>query len=210
VQTGGLGDNAKILQHFTLRDDITFDPNFDPSSAPRPGTPKIIAFTNPKVTIQRETRFSWAYLLRRPMTTNRSIVDCSIVVFDKRVTTPTLGAPIPETVFQDKAYFDPAKSTITLDVTGVVPPPIRPGNWIYDATLVQTATNGTAHGAFYRVVAADELILGGNQCVRYEVQTPLRGTFPGAFDATFGGYRGTVIVMEGVAEVFEKGPVQAR
>ena len=143
------------------------------------------------------------------MTSDKSVVDCSIVVFDKRPLTPTGSLALTEFVYQNNTYFDPAKNTVTIDVSGAgtLIPNVRPGDWIYDATITTPAT-GAAHAFFYRVVATDDLVLGGKRCVRYEVQTPLRGVFPTAFNATFGGYPGTSIYMEGVAEVFERGPVR--
>ncbi len=66
------------------------------------------------------------------------------------------------------------------------------------------AQKGSAHGYFYRVVSVNDL--GGN-LLQYEVQTPLRGPWTGFVAKTY-GYEGTAIVLEGVAEVFERGPVR--
>ena len=127
---------------------------------------------------------------------DRSIVDCSIVVFYQR----SLAA------FEEYVYpttFNPANSTITIDFTTYgVGPPVRPGDWIMDATPTTANGFGSAHAYFYRVVASEEL---GSNLVRYEVQQTIRG-FSGAMPAA--GYSGTAIVIPSIVEVFEKGPVR--
>jgi len=220
---------AALDQNFKLWDDITFDSTFDPTltvpASSRPGTPKILAPSNP-LAIQRDPRYSWAYLLRRPQTQDRTVVDCAVVVFDKRAT-----LNVTESVYADIALFDPAKNTILIDLSGAatVPPNIRPGDWIYDCTFYASPAtipipanrpNNCVHSYFYRVVAAEDIVAGGKKYAKYEVQTPLRGFVSGpskgciasATDPITGTanavYVGSVMVMEGVAEVFEKGPVQ--
>jgi prepilin-type N-terminal cleavage/methylation domain-containing protein len=207
-----------LNQNFRIGDDITFDPTFDPLlPAMGPGTPKVIAPTGPP-TIQRDPTYSWAYLLRRPQTGDRSVVDCAIVVYDKRATI-TMG----ETVYQNLAYFDPDKNAILIDISSptTLPPNIRAGDWLYDATLYKNSpTTGSAHSYFYRVVAAEDVVAGGKRFAKYEVQTPIRGFISGPSKGTIPAmqdptttvpgsvYQGTVIVMDRVAEVFEKGPVR--
>jgi hypothetical protein len=76
-----------------------------------------------------------------------------------------------------------------------------------DATPIYSGKNVvSAHGYFYRVVSINDL--GGGQ-IEYEVQSPLR-LFPGGGEAvnwTAAGTSnaGTVIVLEGLSEVFERG-----
>jgi hypothetical protein len=196
---------------FTLLDDIIFESTAtNPVSGP--GTPQKVAGA-----ILRDTRYSWAYLLRRPLTSDRSVVDCSIVVFDQRPLALVAGLlSLEEYVYVKKAYFDANKGTITVDYTNDVPPPLRVGDWILDSTFVPRgvgpAKTGSAHAYFYRVVATEELVNGGKTCARYEVQNPIRGfvntpLVPDPIDGT-PAYLGTVIVIRGIAEVFEKGPAR--
>ena len=97
---------------------------------------------------------------------------------------------------------------ITIDYTKNVTPPVGAGDWILDASFYQRTINGvvkgSAHGYFYRVVSVNDL---GSNLIQYEVQTPLRGPWTGFASGTY-GYIGTAIVLEGVAEVFERGPVR--
>ncbi len=211
-----------VQRNFTLWDDASFD-NGDPLAGAAPGTPTILAATVPP-TIARNSRFSWAYVFHRPQTQDRSIVDCSVVVFDTRPLGLTGTLTLAEYVYPNVTYFDPVKNTILIEysstiVPPVVPPPVRPGNWIMDASpYLSSPTTGSAHAYFYRVVAADDLVIGTRQFARYEVQTPLRGFTTGftpVIDPTDTSvtpvpsvYQGTAIVFEGIAEVFEKGPVR--
>jgi type II secretory pathway pseudopilin PulG len=195
---------------FTLLDDIIFESTATNNPLlPGPGTPQKVAGA-----ILRDTRYSWAYLLRRPQTSDRSVVDCSIVVFDQRPLALVAGSlSLEEYVYPNKAYFDATKGTITVNYTNDVPPPLRVGDWILDSTFVLTGKTGSAHAYFYRVVATEELVKGATTCARYEVQNPIRGfdanakTGPDPIDGTI-VYQGTVIVIRGIAEVFEKGPAR--
>ena len=218
-----------IWRNFTLWDDANFDSG-DPLSGAKPGTPTIYAPTVPP-TIARDTRFSWAYVFRRPQTADRSVVDCSIVVFDQRPLGLTGSLTLAETVYTN-TFYDPVKNTILIPYAVGSAPAVRPGNWIMDVTLYQPnpaappqytqlapgAKSGSAHAYFYRVVAADDVSVGGQLYTRYEVQQPIRGftnnagtpIFTPGLDPTTGNiaYLGTSLVIEGIAEVFEKGSIR--
>jgi hypothetical protein len=195
-------------------DDISFESITTNPMSP-PGTPQKSG-----AAILRDTRYSWAYLLRRPQTSDPTVVDCSIVVYERRTLVPTASLSLEEYVYQDKAYFNPTSGTIAIDYTANVPPPLRVGDWILDATVYQpTPMTGSAHAYFYRVTATEEFVVGGRTYARYEVQNPIRGfaNLPPAVSAPVTDpidgtpatvYKGTAIVIRGVAEVFEKGPVR--
>ena len=68
--------NVSIYRSFTLWDNINFEADGSTNAV---AAPQMVG-----TTVLRDSRFSWAYLFRRPQTANRSIVDCSIIVFDKR------------------------------------------------------------------------------------------------------------------------------
>jgi hypothetical protein len=107
-------------------------------------------------------------------------------------------------------------------------PSVRSGDWVLDLSLVR----GEPHAYFYRVAGTKEgvEIFGGTpyQYVDFEVQQPLRGFTPPAptpfmipaFPAQLPGYadpfigqpsalypndRARLLVIDGVAEVFERG-----
>jgi hypothetical protein len=223
-----------IYQTFTLWDDINFD------GADSPGTPQKTAKA-----IFRDYRFSWAYLLRRPQSTQNptpnaqgvnlpnlsSVVDCTVIVFDARPLSLTGNLSLPEYVYGNTnntpnvpqapgalpvSYFNPSTNSITIDYSSnkVPPPPVRPGSWILDATIYHpTATTATQHAYFYRVVSIQDV---GATLVTYEVQSPIRGfgspgslsPLPYPLPATTYGFPGTAIVLDGIAEVFEQGPVR--
>lgn len=200
---------ATRQQWFTVTDDIPFESQLNPPTQV-PGTPKQFPG------IARDTRYTWAYLLRRPQTSDRSVVDCSIVVFESR----------PQIVLKEDsrvAYFDPIKNTVLFEITPTTPAPeLRAGNWILDNTYHPRGNFGSAHATFYRVVAVDNVTAPGGPpvrtFVRCEVQQSIKGftnpstsafIFPSGADP-FGNTvcQGTAIVIEGVAEVVDVGPVR--
>jgi hypothetical protein len=201
-----------LHKYFTLWDDINFESTTTNALTP-PGTPQKSANV-----VLRDARYSWAYLLRRPRTGDRSVVDTSIIIFDQRSMTLNASLSLEEYVYPNMAYFNPSDNTIKIDYTTVVPPPLRVGDWILDTTFYQptkTPPTGSAHGYFYRVVAIEELAIPGKKCARYEVKNPIRGFVniplgpdPLSDSANPTVYNGTVIVMRGIAEVIEKGPVR--
>jgi hypothetical protein len=173
---------ADVLRWFSLLDDIQFDDSGYPNY-PIPGQP---------TTFERNNRYGWAYLLRRPMTGDPTVVDMAVVVYAQR------SLQSDETTFN--ASFDPTSNIVSVSWPAGSPPPnLRPGSWILDTTPVATSptTYGPPHASFYRVVGATDT---SATSMDLEVQTPLR-----AFPAAGGPFGGTIVVMEGVAEVFEKG-----
>src|ERR1019366_6390990 len=96
----------------------------------------------PATNLFRDTRYAWAYLLRRAQTVDNSVVDCSIVVFDERNLSMS-GGSLPEYVYPT-SYYETTRNAITIDYTANVPPPIRPGNWLLDATIYNFNPAATA------------------------------------------------------------------
>jgi prepilin-type N-terminal cleavage/methylation domain-containing protein len=199
--------NKRILSSFTLWDDLVFENDL---AVGAPGGPKINA-----TTVLRDPRFSWGYTMQRPMASDKSVVNCSIVIFDKRSLSITGNGALAEHVYPNITFFNSNTNSIIIDITNpaVVPPPLRPGDWIMDVTPYNpTATSGSSHAYWYRVIAAEDVTDGVSKFAKYEVQQPIRGRFPGAPVTTASGvtlgFQGTSIVMEGVAEVFEKGPIR--
>lgn len=215
--------DRNIRQFFTLSDEFAFEATTDymPPVAPPapPGTPQRTG----AAVLRSQRGFSWAYLLRRPQTSDRSIVDCSVVVFDRRPMALTGTQSLQEYVYYQMAYFNPISSTITIEYTSptVIQPPVRPGDWLLDATYyASSTTTGSASAFFYRVTSSEDFIdatvVPNRKFTRYEVQQPIRvpgynagaPRYTGLLDPLGTGatvYLGTIIVMDGVAEVYEKG-----
>jgi hypothetical protein len=196
-----------IYKSFTLWDDITFD------SVTAPGSPQKVTGTN---TVLRDKRYSWSYIYRRPNTSDRSVVECTVIVYDKRSLALSSNLGLAETVYPD-TYFNHNNNTITIGYNpATLPAPaLRPGDWILDNTLVTNAAGDvhSAHAYFYRVVAGEDFVIAGNSYARYEVQNPIRGFVNASqvadpINPNQSAYHGAAIVIEGIADVYEKGPVR--
>jgi prepilin-type N-terminal cleavage/methylation domain-containing protein len=194
-----VNSNADFLRWFTLLDDIQFDDGTKGSPA---GTPSLVS--NPPPTFERDNRYSWAYLVRRPMTGDPTVVELSVVVYAQRQMALNSSLQGDEAAFA--ATFDPSSNIVSIrwnPNVGQAPPNIRPGTWIMDTSLTPSTTQaglfGPPHAYFYRVVGVTDT---SATSMDVEVQTPLRGfPIPGAQQPL----SGTIVVMEGVAEVFDKG-----
>jgi hypothetical protein len=176
------------LRWFTLLDDITFADT---------GVPAM-----PAGQVQREGRYSWAYLLRRPRASVASVVDLTVVVYSQRPLQLTTAAfqPVGETAYA--AVGARGSKVVTLAVgAGQRQPDLRKGSWILDASVVPTpigtppVQSVTVHGFFYRVVGLTEV---NPTTMELELETSLKEALPQA--------GGRVVVMDNVAEVFDKGP----
>lgn len=141
---------------------------------------------------EREYKYQWAYMLHRPTTgdTDPTKVDLKVVVFKNR---PLLVAGVTERVYAAKVQ---EQNVVRIDWSAVgTYPQVRPGGWILDATLTPVAgvADKSARSNFHRVVAMKDY---STTEVDIEVQTP----FPS------GIVNLQIVVMEGVAEVFRRGP----
>src|SRR5207248_7190728 len=106
--------------------------------------------------VNRTNRYSYAYLLRRPRYSDTTIVDLSVVVYEKR----PIQAPSVETVYPSGATpgntFSSTNPNEVLLTYSTERPPIRKGGWILDATVLPVdasiANQPNMQGYFYRVV----------------------------------------------------------
>jgi hypothetical protein len=168
-----------IRRYFTLQDDIVFDKN---SGLADLGSGQV----------ERESSYSWAYLLRRPRRPLNNEVDISIVVYNQRPLRLTGGVDPAEYAYN--ASFDNTQNVITMSwnpANGEVRPPLRSGGWVLDATIL----NGQPHGFFYRVIDITEI---GPTSLQLTCETPFK-EFPAN-----ASNNGVIMVLEGVAEVIEK------
>ena len=178
-----LASVQEIYRWFSLLDDMNFA-----SDGPNQGLP-----SSP---VEREGRYTWAYLLRRPRFSEQKVVDLTVVVYSGRPGQLPLGEHISKNVL-----FDPASNFVTLNATnyGTDKPAIRKGSWIMDATLLLPSGRPEIRGYFYRVVGVTENTPG---TLQLELQTNPRGTATGSSSSNAFG---VLVFFDNVAEVFEKG-----
>lgn len=182
----------RILKQFSLFDDMTFTEN---------GTPDISSGR-----IERQGRYSWAYMIRRPhnattgSTSTRHEVDVQVIVYSGRsIDVPTdektyLGVPpAPAATLNDSR-------TVQLVYTNASDKPtLKRGYWLLDATMFDANGAVFPQGRFYRAVnIEDGPAVAGGLTLNVELQTPL--AFGPAQQRVF-------IVMSNVVEVFQIGYV---
>jgi len=188
---------ATAIQWFYLLDDINFVKDGPYAGLACP--PRDLHEVAGSGVLQREGRYSWAYLLRRPRSSDKSVVDLTVVVYNSR---PTVFGQGENTY--GPVTFDPRSNLVRVSWSaGQEKPAVRAGSWVLDATMFKPPLGSRAsnqapdpHGFFYRVVNVTE----GNDGVRPYVDLELQ-TNPKARTT-----QGVLIVLDGVVEVFEKGP----
>jgi hypothetical protein len=169
-------------QQFSLLDDLTFGDN---------GLPDTTAG------LQREGRYTWAYMLRRvrPFVQSQPVpLDLTVVVYSGRAP----GGPgVGETIYTNTQFGASGPNVVSIPWSGTKPA-LRRGSWVLDARMVDASNNPAPQGYFYRVVNVTDL---ANNVVEIEVQSPLGGPLRTQNNSP----TGPLIVMENVVEVFEKG-----
>lgn len=153
--------------------------------------------------VQREPRYSFAFLCRQvqaypanpaslssPPYSTPYGVSLSVVVYDRRPNFLVSGVPVEEGCY--RASFTIGSNLAVLDWTGQAPPNIRRGSWILDATVLGPGGVAEPHGYFYRVVNITPL---SATTAELELQYKAQAT----------AVNGVAVVMESVAEVFDKG-----
>lgn len=176
----------QALRTCSLLDGLTFDP----AQGGRAGDPSNAAAPPP----EREYRYNWLWVLQLPRQSDPDTATLSIVVYDKRT-----YQFVPET--SEYAYsgvtFTPESSTLppVPIVPGVI---ITKGSWVMDATVTPAAGVQPAirHAKFYQVVSATE-----NTAGFYDIELDRPVT---RLDGRPEAYTGTLVVLNGVAEVFER------
>lgn len=151
----------------------------------------------------RELRYNFAWMLQRPSNRDRFTVRMQVVVYNKRA--HLYAPPGSEAVFTG-VTFTPGETAITnVPATAEV----RKGTWVMDGTINPTNkdADGVArplrHAEFYRVVSVTDL---GNNVVTLEVHKPVvraDGLSNPANTAQY-QYTGNLVVMPGVADVFDR------
>jgi hypothetical protein len=204
--SGATVPTSAALRWMSLTDDITF--NLD-------GTP-----TEPIGTslVQREDRYSWAYVLQQPSWGASNQINVTTVVYAGRSSVVT-----GETSYGTDSTGPGIKfiqGSNTVDVSwdpgiGQSQPNIKNGTWILDATQVRLSPTvpGTIevppegpHAYFYRVVNTTLVPNPGPstlQTMTLELQSRIvQSTVYPPGTPLAGGNYGVLVVMDNVAEVF--------
>lgn len=175
-----------LLRWCTVQDDINFVSDGDfPGQAQ-----EFPVYAGGLSNVQRNLRYSFAWMMRMPRAGSPSVVDVSVLVFSGR-SIDLVGLETQERLYD--ATFVPALNQINIAPVNGEPASLRRGQWILDGSVV---ANPAAAGFFYRIVSVSDPDAGG--FVTVEVQTPLRawGT---------GGGVGRVVIFDNLVEVFDDG-----
>jgi hypothetical protein len=172
--TGPYGSFVQAIQACSLLDDLTFGSPFD--GTPHPSGSSLI---------QRDERYSWAYLVRKPsIAAPPEIVDLSVVVYNGRQLQSGTG-------IADEANYQAiltAPNLISLTWSGQKPS-IRKGGWVLDATVA----SDPPRGYFYRVTNVTDT---SPNSMNLETQTNLIATGSAV-----------IVIMQNVVEVFDRAAI---
>jgi hypothetical protein len=173
-----------MMQNFVLPDDFIFDGGGVPRGATNLG-------------LQREGRYSWAYMMRRPRTAEPKIVDLTIVVYAQRglYSTGVAAGEVPAA----KATGTATQNFINVTMNPEPGNPqqanttMRKGIWVLDISSsvgTETTKFGPVHAHFYRV---QNIIRRGSLNYILELQTPLKANVT------------QLLFMENVVDVVDRG-----
>ncbi|VTR91124.1 unnamed protein product [Gemmata massiliana] len=139
----------------------------------------------------RELRYNALAVLQRPVNSARNNATLKIVVFiNRRHQFYPQGseAVFPNATSSATISFLPTSTAIRISTAA----DIRKGSWIMDATIDGTVR----HANFYRVVSATD---DGTGFYDVELHTPIKRV-----DGGTNAYNATVVIMPGVADVFDR------
>jgi hypothetical protein len=214
---GFVSSVATSAKWFGGLDDIIFDTN---------GTAQLVAPS----AFRQNIDYSTAYLCKRPRAGDPTLVYVSVVVYRNRPLV-LIGGALSETAYT--ADVDLVKGNV-IRVSAAANPNVNPsipnvkiGDWLLDATpmFVYNTANPPQKiyqsnvATFYRVTSINDSFdpIAKAPFTEYEVHQQIRGYPPGyPFGANPppGMYvpssPNTIIVLDGVVEVFEKGLVRQR
>jgi Prokaryotic N-terminal methylation motif len=173
------------------------DNPFSPSSLSLSlfASPDALVFAEdgtPGSLVERDYRYSWAYLVRRGVPSQPRLLDVTVVVYSGRSLRLTQDlVPAGEAVFP--ANFVRGSNVARLQYTGERPG-IRPGGWVMDALMYDAGyPDEPPRGYFYRVASVTDI---DANTIELELGTPAKEGHP---DQT-----GPALVLEQVVEVFER------
>jgi hypothetical protein len=206
--SGGVPTVAGCLKWCSIQDDLNFSSDIDPASGSNylglAANPPAFPPVNGLGTVQRNLRYSFAWMMRMPRAASPSVVDVSVLVFSGR-SLDLVGFDTQEKAYT--AVFNAPANTISLyqPAGATEPPSLRRGQWVLDASVSTVTGTLSARGFFYRIVSVSDPILDPTNNTYYvtvEVQTPLR-QWPDL--ASFPASQGTVVIFDNLVEVFDDG-----
>ncbi|QEG26016.1 hypothetical protein GobsT_07510 [Gemmata obscuriglobus] len=156
--------------------------------------PQVVSGLTPSSSITvRELRYNALAVIQRPTNSNRTTATLKIVVFsNRRHQFYPAGSEhvIPKTA---GVAFTPGSTALRIS-SSLLPAnvEIRKGGWLMDATI----DGSIRHANFYRVVSAAD---DGSGTLDIELDSPVK-----RLDGSTGQYNATVVVMPGIAGVFER------
>jgi hypothetical protein len=174
-------DRPQAFRNFCLMDDMTFN------------TEDPMPVTNGGV-LERNAQYSYAFLIRRPVSSERTAVHLSVVVYFRRpIESPSEEIPM------NGINIEPEEKKMTLVQFGATKPALRQGTWILDATMAQPDTTkpDDPQGYFYRI---ENIVERGNETDVY-LDRAIRG------EKTLNR---NIIVLDGVIDVFDKGVIDMK
>jgi prepilin-type N-terminal cleavage/methylation domain-containing protein len=180
------------LRWYSLHDDYTFDNN---------GSAR-----NATTGVERESKYTWAYVVKQPNVLSPSVVDIYAVVYQGR----NLQVAGGETQYAVASV--PGPKTIIVRYNGADKPNVKRGGWVLDTTFYDPSNPalrplaqkyGPVPANFYRVVDVTDVTVNVGAtvvpAVEIELQTNLvspQGSIPPVQ---------TIMVLDNVAEVFSIG-----
>jgi prepilin-type N-terminal cleavage/methylation domain-containing protein len=175
-----IGTAQATLALFAGADDINFDDN-----------------GLPPATVDRDYRYSWAYVYRMRNVKDARTAELTVVVYSGRPLQFTGDVTEGETTYS--ASFVAGSAVVTLTVgAGQAKPDIRRGQWILDANMEGT----TPHGYFYRVASVIDTTNPSTLVLVLDSPSKLDSPVDNK-----GNNIGRLVIMENVVEVFERGVV---
>jgi hypothetical protein len=190
--------NGFMHRYFYQTDDLSW--GADGTLVDSNGNTAAALGTHLAGTVQRDGRYSWAFLLRRPQVNLPLQADLTIIAYTNR----SVNTPLDENDQWIEQPYPNARfyaNTNEAEIDYIVRPKIRKNSWILDATMSYRLPNGQyqpdPHGYFYRVIEVNDETPG---VLRLTLQQRVRA---GTTFANGTGY-GLAVVMEHVAEVFER------
>lgn len=169
--------NLRAL-YFSLLDGVTFQRGS--------GVPKLLG-TN----VEREINYTWAYMLQRDRLGEPASTTAQVCVFNRRPKAGTLDRSFANST------LNPSDNSILLPGMSVDTANIAPGNWALDVST--GSANKYAFANFYRISGVRD----NSGSVRLDLQSPLKGYDAERQAGTTA--QGTIVVMDGLVEVFDIG-----
>ncbi len=194
-----------VIRTTTMLDDMSWDINGEPA--------------NNTGQLDRGGRYNCAWLIQRPKNNVPHEVHLYVLVYGGRSPTDT---PSAETTFTGTVYnyidgVDPKPNSVTIAANAQSTPNVRRGGWVAFSVLIRPTALGNVPTVpypafdFYRIAAVtDDISTNGTMTLEFE--QPLRTYSTTSFGGQYNGgtLTGTLVVLDNLLEVFDRGMVSAQ